>query len=68
MGLACWPTTSWCRRPHRSVASDNVLEQTDTTYDSDGNAIMLTERQRNHNKGEKKRAKGTGTFITWTFR
>jgi RHS repeat-associated protein len=32
-----------------SVSSDNVLEQVDTTYDSDGNAIMVTDRQRNHN-------------------
>ena len=32
-----------------SVANDNVLEQTDTQYDSDGNAILVTTRQRDHN-------------------
>jgi RHS repeat-associated protein len=32
------------------VASDNVLEQTDTTFDSDGNAILVATRQRFHNE------------------
>jgi RHS repeat-associated protein len=33
-----------------SVASDNVLEQTDTQYDKDGNPILVSTRQRFHNE------------------
>ena len=39
--------TSWTAAG--SVANDNVLQQTDTQYDSDGNAIFVTTRQRDHN-------------------
>jgi YD repeat-containing protein len=39
--------TSWSAAS--SVSSDNVLEQTDTTYDSDGNVILTAQRERDHN-------------------
>jgi RHS repeat-associated protein len=40
--------TSWTAAG--SVASDNVLTQTDTSYDSDGNVIFVTARQRFDNE------------------
>jgi RHS repeat-associated protein len=33
-----------------NVTSDNVLEQTEFTYDKNGNAILSVERQRNHDE------------------
>jgi RHS repeat-associated protein len=39
--------TSWSAAS--SVSSDDVLEQTDTTYDTDGNVILAADRQRDHN-------------------
>jgi YD repeat-containing protein len=38
------------------VTSDNVLQQVECTYDSDGNVILTTTRQRNHDET------GTGTL------
>jgi RHS repeat-associated protein len=43
--------TSWSNAS--SVASDNVLEQTDTQYDKDGNAILVSTRQRFDNETTK---------------
>src|SRR5207244_6015153 len=33
-----------------NVTGDNVLSQIDTSYDSDGNVIMTTDRERFHNE------------------
>jgi RHS repeat-associated protein len=33
-----------------SVTGDNVLSQVETTYDKDGNSIMVTDRERNHDE------------------
>jgi RHS repeat-associated protein len=40
--------TSWSAAS--SVSGDNVLQQVETTYDADGNAILTTTRQRFHNE------------------
>jgi hypothetical protein len=33
-----------------SVTGDNVLSQVETTYDGDGNATLVTDRERNHDE------------------
>src|SRR5207248_9370065 len=33
-----------------NVTGDNVLSQIETTYDKDGNSIMVTDRERNHDE------------------
>jgi RHS repeat-associated protein len=40
--------TSWTAAG--SVTGDNVLTQVETTFDKDGNSIMVTERDRNHDE------------------
>jgi RHS repeat-associated protein len=40
--------TSWSAAG--SVTGDNVLSQVETTYDKDGNSIMVTDRERNHDE------------------
>jgi RHS repeat-associated protein len=40
--------TSWSSAS--SVSSDNVLTQVETSYDADGNVILTTTRQRNHDQ------------------
>jgi RHS repeat-associated protein len=40
--------TSWSAAG--SPAGDNVLQQTETTYDSDSNPILVTTRERNHDE------------------
>jgi RHS repeat-associated protein len=40
--------TSWSAA--NSVTGDNVLTQVETTFDKDGNSIMVTERDRNHDE------------------
>jgi RHS repeat-associated protein len=40
--------TSWTNAG--SVTGDNVLSQTDTQYDADGNVILTTDRERFHNE------------------